>query len=431
MPQPAPTKDYVVHYDPGRAHHRAWLQAVLDRLIELDPKALDEGSRLRVLWKDAPEAQPMAFALDEVAAMVAAALPLVKDFEGCKLDAYPDPETGAEPWTIGWGSTAYDDGRPVRQGDRITQQQADALLHKRLIHDATRLISALPIESWRAMNVNQRAALLSFSYNCGPYWYGSAGYKTLTLHVRNRAWGEVPGALMLYVNPGGPSEAGLRRRRKAEGALWSADPGGSRPLSLRAIPPRPPARPSTANPLAVPKFLQRDSGTDQGARMCFSSSNAMLLEFLRPGTLKGPNGDDEYLKVVRRFGDTTDANAQLKALKHFGVTARMEVHANFDQIEKLIDAGIPVPCGYIHRGPVERPRGGGHWLIVIGYTATHVVVNDPFGEPDLITGATLSRSGMGIRLTRKNFGRRWMVEPIGDGSYRYAPGRGWAIVAEK
>jgi GH24 family phage-related lysozyme (muramidase) len=28
--------------------------------------------------------------------------------------------------------------------------------------------------------------------------------------------------MMLYVNPGGPSEAGLRRRRKAEGALWNA-----------------------------------------------------------------------------------------------------------------------------------------------------------------------------------------------------------------
>ncbi|MFN9944125.1 MAG: lysozyme, partial [bacterium] len=109
-------------------------------------------------------------------------------------------------------------------GDRISQQQADALLHTRLLHDATELAAVLPPESWQALNVNQRAALLSFSYNCGPYWFGSPGYTTLTRHLRNQAWEQVPAALMLYVNPGGPSEAGLRRRRKAEAALWSAVP---------------------------------------------------------------------------------------------------------------------------------------------------------------------------------------------------------------
>ena len=32
---------------------------------------------------------------------VALAIPLIKQFEGCKLTAYPDPGTGGEPWTIG------------------------------------------------------------------------------------------------------------------------------------------------------------------------------------------------------------------------------------------------------------------------------------------------------------------------------------------
>ena len=31
-----------------------------------------------------------------------------------------------------------------------------------------------------------------------------------------------PGALLLYINPGSPYEAGLRRRRAAEGALWNS-----------------------------------------------------------------------------------------------------------------------------------------------------------------------------------------------------------------
>jgi GH24 family phage-related lysozyme (muramidase) len=432
-----PTSNYVSHYDPAKSYHRAWLQAVLDRLVALDPAALAEGSELRDLWKaavetKAPEARaPQAWPEKPAtyagpSPTVAVALPLVKEFEGCRLTAYPDPETGAEPWTIGWGSTAYADGRPVRQGDLISQQQADALLHIRLMHDATELAAALPPESWQALNVNQRAALISFSYNCGPYWFGSPGYTTLTRHLRTQAWEQVPAALMLYVNPGGPSEAGLRRRRKAEAALWNAKPAEAGAM------PSPPAVLRHPNPLVgVPRFSQRDSAQlAQRDRTCFSSSCAMLLEAIKPGTLKGANGDDQYLAVVQRFGDTTNASAQLRALAHFGVTARLVQTADFQLLEQQINRGIPVPCGYIHRGPVQRPTGSGHWLIVVGHTPTHVVVNDPWGEPDLIHGTTLNAKGMGLRFSRLNFGKRWMVEPIGGGAYRHAPGKGWAVVVD-
>lgn len=186
------------------------------------------------------------------------------------------------------------------------------------------------------------------------------------------------------------------------------------------------------NPLVcVPRYSQRDSAQlSQRDRTCFSSSCAMLLEAVRPGTLQGANGDDQYLAVVQRFGDTTDGEAQLKALAHFGVTARLVKTADFQLMEQQINRGIPVPCGYIHRGPVDRPTGSGHWLIVYGHTPTHVVVNDPWGEPDLIHGTTLNANGMGLRFSRLNFGKRWMVEPIGGGAYRYAPGKGWAVVVD-
>jgi hypothetical protein len=28
------------------------------------------------------------------------------------------------------------------------------------------------------------------------------------------------------------------------------------------------------------------------------------------------------------------------------------------------------------------------------------------------------------------YGKRWMVDPIGGGAYRYAPGKGWAVVVD-
>jgi GH24 family phage-related lysozyme (muramidase) len=439
MSRPVPAGDYVAHFDPQLAHHRAWLLAVLERLVAHEPQALEEGGSLRQLWS-VPPAEPLAVAAVAAAAPVtdrsnevALALPLVQQFEGCQLSAYPDPETGAEPWTIGWGSTSYADGTPVQAGDTIGQEQADALLAGRLERDGAWLAQRIP--GWAALSSHQQAALLSFTYNCGPNWFGSNGFATLSRCLQQGELEQVPAALLLYINPGGPSEAGLRRRRKAEAALWCTSPTPAKPpLPGGGI--SPPALGASgcrhANPLVgVPHFQQRDSAQlSQRDRTCFSSSCAMLLEALKPGTLRGANGDDHYLEVVQRYGDTTDANTQLQALAHYGVTALLVQTADFELIEEQIARGIPVPCGYIHRGPIDRPTGTGHWLIVYGHTPTHLVVNDPWGEPDLLSGATLNANGMGLQFSRQNFGKRWMVEPIGAGVYRYAPGKGWAVVVD-
>jgi GH24 family phage-related lysozyme (muramidase) len=438
MSRSIPAGDYVEHFDPELAHHRAWLQAVLERLVALEPQALEEGGTRRRLWtarKAANGAAPAPMA--DLSAAVAVALPLVKEFEGCRLKAYPDPESGGEPWTIGWGSTSYVDGALVRQDDQISQELADALLEGRLARDWGLLIKLVP--GWREFNVNQQAALLSFTYNCGPAWFGGEGFSTLTNRLCHGEQDKVPAALMLYVNPGGPSEAGLRRRRKAEAALWSAAPG-NRPVTAgsafgapaattaRSPSPKPsgessaePAPSSKGNPLPVPWFAQLDSATDEGRRMCFSSSCAMLLAFLKPGVLSGLNGDDQYLARVHQFGDTTDPAAQIQALASSGITARFSNRASFSTLEEQIAAGIPVPCGYLHRGPISRPGGGGHWLIVVGITPTHLIVHDPFGEADLVNGTTLGGMARFCRYSRAKFGRRWMVE--GEGT-------GWAVVAQ-
>ena len=402
-----PNENYVAFYDGNKPEHRAWLLGVLDHLTAKDPSALSRGY-LRDLWS-APGAAPV----DEE---VALALPLIRGFEGCRLAAYPDPLSGGAPWTIGWGSASHLDGRPVARGDRITQAQADHYLLDRVARDLDTQRRRIP--TWGQMTSAQRAALLSFAYNLGPNWYGSPGFETLSALVRDSRWSEVPAALELYRNPGTNVEAGLLRRRQAEGRVFSS-----------GAPVKPPATGST-NPLRVYPYMQLDSGTDQARRMCFSSACAMLAEFLKPGTLRGVNGDDQYLRTVQRFGDTTDPQAQLKALEHYGIQARFVQNGDFELIERQIRAGIPVPCGYLHRGPVDRPSGGGHWLTVIGFTASQVIVHDPLGEPDLVQGTTLNSKGANLKFSRKNFGKRWMVEPF-NGAYRHAPGQGWAIVAKR
>lgn len=406
-----PSENYVSHYDPGNPGHRRWLRGVLDHITTREPMALSVGP-LRDLWTTPVHPAPV----DELAL----ALPLIREFESLSLAAYPDPSSGGAPWTIGWGSTRHLDGRAVAPGDRITEAEADRLLLQTV--QSTRTIQSVQVPTWQRMSPPQRAALISFAYNLGDHWYGSSGFSSLSAAVRDQDWGAVPRVLELYRNPGTAVEAGLLRRRRAEGKMFAS----GTPAKPSGIP-----IPGLTNPLKVYPYRQLDSATDQAARMCFSSACAMLVEYLRPGTLKGPNGDDQYLQTVRRFGDTTVASAQIAALKHYGIKARLEERADFPLIERQIAAGIPVPAAYIHRGPVNRPTGFGHWLTIIGHTPSAVIVHDPLGEPDLVSGATLNGNGQSLTFSRANFGRRWMVEPAGGGTYRYALGKGWAIIAER
>jgi hypothetical protein len=146
----------------------------------------------------------------------------------------------------------------------------------------------------------------------------------------------------------------------------------------------------------------------------------MLVATLRPDALKGANADDTYLKVVQRFGDTTDPQAQLKALASYGISAKFRQDCSWGDLEQQIARGVPVPCGFLHHGSSSAPSGGGHWLIVIGTTPTAVIVNDPFGEMLVAEGTYAGNRGAGLVYSRKNWGPRWMVEGTGTG---------WAIIA--
>ena len=76
------------------------------------------------------------------------------------------------------------------------------------------------IPYWSEMPDGKRGALLSFAYNFGINFYGSGDFTTISNRLKNKEWDKVPDALYLYRNPGSNVEAGLARRRKAEGECW-------------------------------------------------------------------------------------------------------------------------------------------------------------------------------------------------------------------
>lgn len=137
---------------------------------------------------------------------------LIKEFEGCRLTAYPDPGSGGDPWTIGWGSTGAD----IRKGTIWTQEQADTRFAEHLAAFGAKvaaLVGSAPTTQ------AQFDALVSFAYNLGTANLG--GSTLLKLHKA----GDYAGATAEFGKWNKAAHkvmAGLTRRRAAEAALYAS-----------------------------------------------------------------------------------------------------------------------------------------------------------------------------------------------------------------
>ena len=139
--------------------------------------------------------------------------------------------------------------------------------------------------------------------------------------------------------------------------------------------------PSTNNGvLNVPWYPQTDNYRDP-SRTCNSSSCAMCLEYFKPGTLKGPQGDDDYIRKVFSIGDTTDHTVQTKVLESYGVKSTFSYNLGFDDLDRELSAGRPVVIGILHRGSLSAPTGG-HMIVAIAKSddGKSYIFNDPYGD---------------------------------------------------
>jgi hypothetical protein len=159
--------------------------------------------------------------------------------------------------------------------------------------------------------------------------------------------------------------------------------------------------------LNVPYFPQTDNYRDAN-RTCNSSSCAMCLEFLKPGTLKGAKGDDAYIQKVFAIGDTTDHAVQTRVLKDYGVNSEFRYNLGFADLDRELAAGRPVAIGILHRGSLSAPTGG-HICVVIGKKGEDYVVNDPYGSlNDGYTGAVTN--GKGAVYKKSDLMYRWLTK---------------------
>lgn len=243
----------------GRAFARAWyahaagaIATATGLLMTLDPGVLQAGwqtmpAELRVLipaklasyislallvsvWLIGKTPRPIGA---QVLGLVARAAPaplvvgplaiaLMHHFERCELAAYLCP---AGKWTIGWGMTYYPDGRRVKKGDRISQEQADAMFAQLLERDFAPAVRAAIGAA--ATTPAQFGAMVALAYNIGAVRF------TLSTVARRHRAGDVDGAaaaFALWNKVKGKVSDGLVRRRRAEAALYL-----SRFVELKAL----------------------------------------------------------------------------------------------------------------------------------------------------------------------------------------------------
>jgi lysozyme len=137
---------------------------------------------------------------------------LIKMFEGYKPKAYLCP---AGVVTIGFGSTMYQDGKKIKIGDTINEDQANELLMWELKNKSISLHGL-------NLNQNQFDSCLSFVYNLGIGAFAKSTLKKKifinandsTIKDEFMKWNKarVGGQLMVL--------KGLTRRRVAEAELY-------------------------------------------------------------------------------------------------------------------------------------------------------------------------------------------------------------------
>lgn len=159
----------------------------------------------------------------------AAAIALVKEFEGLRLRAYADPASGGDPWTVGYGHTSAAGPPKVTKGTVITAAEAETILADDLARVAGQVRKLVTVP----LNDNQFGALVSFTFNLG---IGNLRSSTLLRRLNAGDYKAAAAELPRWNHAAGKVMAGLTRRRAAEQELFLTPVDGPVPDTLAPPP---------------------------------------------------------------------------------------------------------------------------------------------------------------------------------------------------
>ena len=116
-------------------------------------------------------------------------------------------------------------------------------------------------------------------------------------------------------------------------------------------------------------------------RQCNTTSNTMLANYLLKGELTNrakeqqlPEPESVYMRLVAKYGDTTDHDAQTKALNDLGIESYFSYTLSSKDVLLSLQAEIPVIAGFAY-------KSSGHICLIVGHDPMNKVwlVHDPYG----------------------------------------------------
>lgn len=183
----------------------------------------------------------------------------IKRNEGFSLHAYLD--SGGVP-TIGWGTTHYNDGRPVKMGDVCTEAEAQTYLEHEVGMDETAVNESVTVPLTQA----EFDALVDFAYNVGTGWITGKGHTQASFirALNQKNYAAVPPGLMLFTRDiHGRSIPGLVTRRKWEAQMWLQGEKDHAPIVASVVQNDPGAMPQivTQSPVNPQPLMEESSMT--------------------------------------------------------------------------------------------------------------------------------------------------------------------------
>lgn len=148
------------------------------------------------------------------------ATPFLKNGEGFRARSYRHKKMEKdgswkgkwEPWTIGYGFTYDEQGRPFDERSVMDRDRADRFFDVMILERADDIIKTLPNIP---LTVNQLAALISLHHNIGPNYWNQSSVKRYLLEKR---YTKAADAFLLWKR--GNTASDLLERRKKERTLF-------------------------------------------------------------------------------------------------------------------------------------------------------------------------------------------------------------------
>jgi len=161
-------------------------------------------------------------------------------------------------------------------------------------------------------------------------------------------------------------------------------------------------------------YMHRPEEESEGWGISQCCAIAMCLKYFDAPAI---NCINDYINVVNKYGRLNHRASHIKAMREFGFCATFNHVTAPEDIKDNLKQGLPV-VGVIAGRSIRQVGGMAHSVVITGYDDENWLVQDPFGELDLIVGRYKDRgadAGRNVLYNAELFNKRLSVGGGTDG----------------